>query len=73
MGLDKGLGVQLCTFRGQWYLSVLNPKILYEPVSETLKFYVCGYFTCMYVHHVCAVPAEARRGLKMRLESEMVV
>ena len=53
VGLDKGLGVQLCTFRGQWYLSVLNPKILYEPVSETLKFYVCGCFTCMYICAPC--------------------
>lgn len=39
VGLDKGLDMQYPTFR-----AILNPKILYDPVSETFKFYAYGYF-----------------------------
>lgn len=36
---------------------------------------MCVYFACMYVHHMCAMPTEARRGGldTLGLELQMVV
>lgn len=40
----------------------LELKLEQNVPLQFLKFYVCGCFACMYVHHVCAVPMEAKRG-----------